>query len=101
MQWLATIPQTVRQLLITVKRYYQPEWGEDWREHFSVDRINGFLGNELKFENQKLVGKLSAHGLRSRRLLAHLQTAAGFQSRRQGAGGGRYHGLGGAAASKL
>jgi phosphoenolpyruvate carboxykinase (diphosphate) len=55
-QWLATIPQTVRQLLITVKRYYRPDWGGDWREHFSVDRINGFLGHELKFDNQKLVG---------------------------------------------
>ncbi|MDQ2949554.1 MAG: hypothetical protein M3Y27_27060, partial [Acidobacteriota bacterium] len=55
-QWLATIPQTVRQLLVTVKRYFQPDWGENWREHFSVDRINGFLGNELKFENLKLVG---------------------------------------------
>jgi hypothetical protein len=55
-QWLLSVPQTVRQLLVTVKRYYQPEWGESWREHFSVDRINGFLGHELKFENQKLVG---------------------------------------------
>ena len=55
-QWLATIPQAVRQLLVTVKRYYRPDWGENWREHFGVDRINGFLGNELKFENQKLVG---------------------------------------------
>jgi len=55
-QWLATVPQTVRQLLVTVKRYYRPDWDENWREHFGVDRINGFLGNELKFENQKLVG---------------------------------------------
>ena len=55
-QWLSTIPQTVRQLLVTVKRYYRPDWGEHWREHFGVDRINGFLGHELKFENQKLVG---------------------------------------------
>jgi hypothetical protein len=55
-EWLATIPQTVRQLIVTVKRYYRPDWGENWREHFGVDRINGFLGNELKFENQKLVG---------------------------------------------
>jgi phosphoenolpyruvate carboxykinase (diphosphate) len=39
-----------------VKRYYRPEWGENWREHFTVDRINGFLGHELKFDNQKLVG---------------------------------------------
>ncbi len=55
-EWLSTIPQTVRQLLVTVKRYYRPDWGENWREHFGVDRINGFLGNELRFENQKLVG---------------------------------------------
>jgi hypothetical protein len=53
--WVSAIPQTVRQLLITVKRYYLPEWGDNWREQFSVDRINGFLGHELKFENQKLL----------------------------------------------
>jgi phosphoenolpyruvate carboxykinase (diphosphate) len=55
-EWLSTIPQTVRQLLITLKRYYQPEWGDDWRRHFSVDRINGLPGNELKFRDQKLLG---------------------------------------------
>jgi hypothetical protein len=53
--WVRELPQTIRQLLFTVKRYYQPEWGENWREHFTVDRINGFLGHELKFENQPLV----------------------------------------------
>jgi phosphoenolpyruvate carboxykinase (diphosphate) len=53
--WLRKLPQTTRQLLFTVKRYYRPEWGEDWREHFTVDRINGFLGHELKFENEPLV----------------------------------------------
>ncbi len=53
--WLASIPQTVRQLLITVKRYYLQQWGENWREHFSVDRIDSFLGHELKFEKQKLL----------------------------------------------
>jgi phosphoenolpyruvate carboxykinase (diphosphate) len=42
--------------VFTVKRYYRPEWGENWREHFTVDRINGFLGHELKYDNQKLVG---------------------------------------------
>ena len=30
-----SIPQTVRQLVFTVKRYYRPEWGDDWREHFT------------------------------------------------------------------
>jgi len=54
--WLHNLPQTIRQLVFTVKRYYRPEWGESWREHFTVDRINGFLGHELKYDNQKLVG---------------------------------------------
>ncbi len=53
--WLAQLRQTVRQIVFTVKRYYRPEWGENWREHFTVNRINGFLGHELKFDNQPLV----------------------------------------------
>ena len=53
--WLRQLPQTTRQLIFTVKRYYRPEWGDNWREHFTVDRINGFLGHELKFDNQPLV----------------------------------------------
>jgi hypothetical protein len=52
--WIESVPASVRQLLITVKRYYQQDWGDNWREHFGVDRINGEMGNELKFENQKL-----------------------------------------------
>lgn len=54
-QWLRDLPQTIRQLVFTVKRYYRPEWGDRWREHFSVDRINGFLGHELKFDGERLV----------------------------------------------
>jgi hypothetical protein len=58
-EWLKQLPQTTRQLVFTVKRYYRPEWGdpaeERWREHFTVDRINGFLGHELKFDDQKLL----------------------------------------------
>jgi hypothetical protein len=53
--WLRTLPYTIRELLFTVKRYYRTEWGENWREHFAVDRVNGVLGHELKFDNQKLV----------------------------------------------
>ena len=55
-EWLRKLPQTIRQLIFTVKRYYRPEWGDNWREHFTVDRINGYLGHELKYNNQKLVG---------------------------------------------
>ncbi len=53
--WLLRIPQHVKELLFVVKRFYKPEWGGDWRKHFSVDVINGVPGNELKFENRKLV----------------------------------------------
>jgi phosphoenolpyruvate carboxykinase (diphosphate) len=54
-EWVRRLSQTIRQIVFTIKRYYQPEWGENWREHFTVDRINGFLGHELKYDNQKLV----------------------------------------------
>ncbi len=53
--WVLQIPQTVRQFVFVVKRYHRPEWGDNWREHFSVDRINGFLGHELKFDGRKLI----------------------------------------------
>jgi hypothetical protein len=52
--WLHRLPQTIRQLIFVVKRYWQPEWGENWREHFTVDRINGFPGHELKYDEEKL-----------------------------------------------
>jgi hypothetical protein len=54
--WLRRLPDSVRQLIVAVKRYYRPEWGDNWRQHFSVDRINGSLGHELKYRNVKLVG---------------------------------------------
>ena len=31
----------VKELVFVVKRYYRPEWGDDWRSHFSVDRSTG------------------------------------------------------------
>jgi hypothetical protein len=53
--WLATVPQHVKELVFVVKRYCKPEWEGEWREHFSVDFINGTPGNELKCDNRKLV----------------------------------------------
>jgi phosphoenolpyruvate carboxykinase (diphosphate) len=53
--WLVATPQPIKELVFVVKRYYKPEWGADWREHFSVDIINGKPGNELKCDNKKLV----------------------------------------------
>jgi len=31
----------------------QPDWGENWRDHFSVNVINGTPGNELKCDNRQ------------------------------------------------
>ncbi|MBI3880745.1 MAG: hypothetical protein HY301_11895, partial [Verrucomicrobia bacterium] len=53
--WLNSIPQHVKEHVFVVKRFYKPEWSEQWREHFSVDFINGVPGNELKLNNRKLV----------------------------------------------
>ena len=53
--WLNSIPQNIKELVFVVKRYYRPEWDGEWRKHFSVDILNGIPGNELKFQNRKLV----------------------------------------------
>lgn len=53
--WLGAIPRHVKELVFVVKRYHKAEWGADWREHFSVDTINGRPGYELKLEGRKLV----------------------------------------------
>src|SRR6202011_5163918 len=54
-KWLDSIPQYQRELVFVVKRFYDPEWHENWREHFSVDLINGVPGHELKCDNRRLV----------------------------------------------
>jgi hypothetical protein len=55
-EWLRQLPQTIRQYVCLVKRYYRPEFGDNWQEHITVDRIDGQLGHELKHDNQKLIG---------------------------------------------
>ena len=53
--WLASVPQYLKELVFVLKRYHKPEWGADWRSHFSVDIINGTPANELKCDNRKLI----------------------------------------------
>ncbi|HVM62797.1 MAG TPA: hypothetical protein VMV72_18195 [Verrucomicrobiae bacterium] len=60
--WLGSIPQYVKELVFVVKRYYKPEMGDSWPELFSVDIINGTPGNELKFQNRKLVANYARVG---------------------------------------
>lgn len=54
-EWLRSVPRSVRDLVLVVKRRWKPSWGNDWRSRFSVDVIDGRPGNELKYRGQKLV----------------------------------------------
>ncbi|MDD5265826.1 MAG: hypothetical protein PHO08_01690 [Methylococcales bacterium] len=53
--WLTQIPQHIWALTLMIKRFYKAEWGQNWREHFSVDLVNGYPGNELKYHGRKLI----------------------------------------------
>ncbi len=54
-EWLESVPQYLKELVFVVKRYYKPAWNTHWRDHFSVDTVNGKPANELKCDNRKLV----------------------------------------------
>lgn len=62
-KWLKSIPHYIKGLVYIVKRFYKPEWGNNWRDYFSVDIIDGKHGNELKFKNRKLVASYLRVGL--------------------------------------
>ena len=63
--WLAAVPQYIGELVFVVKRFYKSEWGASWREHFSVDIINGSPANELKCDNRKLIAAYLRVGFES------------------------------------
>ncbi len=54
--WLASIPTHIYAMAFIIKRFYNPEWNGNWKEHFDVEIVNGDKGHELKFDNRKLVG---------------------------------------------
>lgn len=53
-EFLESIPDHVKALVFMVKRFYRPSWGEVWREHFTVDIINGRPGNEINYNGRKI-----------------------------------------------
>ncbi len=63
-RWLSTIPSDILALVFLIKRLYKPEWGPDWRTHFSVDIVNGEPGHELKMDDRKAAGTYLRVGLR-------------------------------------
>ena len=52
--WLEAIPNHVKELVFVVKRFYRPEWGEDWSSHFTVGIINGRKGSSLRLDGEKI-----------------------------------------------
>ncbi len=62
-RWLEGIPQHIRALVFIIKRFYRPEWGRDWRRHFTVDIVNGYPGHEFKYDGRKLVASYLRVGL--------------------------------------
>lgn len=56
-EWLEKFPGYVIDITLVVKRFYKDDWGDDWRDRFTVDIVNGKPGNELKYRDQKLVSQ--------------------------------------------
>lgn len=85
-RWLAGVPSDILALVFLIKRLYRPEWGDAWREHFTVDIVNGEDGHELKVDNKKAggtylrVGLLHNHGWRTYKLRQDFFPAAKIQT---------------------
>ncbi|MDG2383293.1 MAG: hypothetical protein P8N76_16605 [Pirellulaceae bacterium] len=62
-EWLRSIPSHIYAIAYIIKRFYRPEWGTKWRDHFGVDVINGDSGHELKYRDRQLVGTYLRVGL--------------------------------------
>ncbi len=56
-RWLRELPPHLLDQVFAVKRFYRPEWGDRWREHFTVDVINGAPGHELKINEWPLTAQ--------------------------------------------
>ncbi len=53
-EWLKSIPSYIRALVLLIKRFYQVEWGDNWRAYFSADIVDGSPGHNLKFEGRDI-----------------------------------------------
>ena len=53
--FVRTIPNEIKEFVLLIKRFYKSDWGDVWRERFSVDVINGVPGHELKYRNNKVI----------------------------------------------
>ena len=53
--WLNSIPPRILALVFLIKRFYRPDWGEDWHHQLAVDVVDGAPGHELKMFGRRIV----------------------------------------------
>ncbi len=63
-EWLDSLPQHILALVYLIKRFYKTEWSDNWRQHFSVDEVNGYPGHELKYDGRKMITSYLRVGVR-------------------------------------
>jgi len=61
-EWLEQIPDHIYAIVFIIKRMHVGN-PDEWRNHFSVDIVNGHPGHELKYGDRKLVGTYLRVGL--------------------------------------
>ncbi len=61
--WLESIPEHVYSMALIIKRFTKQGMEDNWRDHFSVDIVNGSNGHELKIGERALVGTYLRVGL--------------------------------------
>ncbi len=54
-EWLESIPPRILALVLMIKRFYRQEWGNQWRQHLTVDVVDGAPGHELKLHDRKVI----------------------------------------------
>ncbi len=54
-EWLASISPRILALAFLIKRFYRTQWGGHWRDHLSVDEVDGAPAHELKLYDRTIV----------------------------------------------
>ena len=78
-------------LVFIIKRSYRPEWGDDWRSHFSVRQHQRPPGPRAEARRTKARRQLPARRLRRRRPWRTFKPAPGLLTGGEGADRGRHH----------
>ena len=65
-EWLESIPPRILALVFLIKRFYRVEWGDRWRDHLSVDEVDGAPAHELKLHDRNIIASYLRVGFDSK-----------------------------------